>query len=1338
MNSLLLLAGLSPLIIFSVIYMIKKRIYLFPVISLLFSCIAIIACLFIPSDSNKQTSMSPLRLNYLANINMVSGNTDKAEGYLNTLYKSAGDTYEGLLSYMRLSILQGDMERAKIMAKTLSVYMEKSNTGLSGFEKDFVESAVNDSFISSGALLASQAMYAELENAGVNPADYGYSQISDSDISSALSSEQQLKENVLNSLQENIDEYSRDDSSGTVLQSAVNNAAKINEIYSQMTGSSDDSSSYIIEIKKLTRLLHAAYINDDEIFTLPEVRDAYILGLVTTEEYDSLIEYGIDSNDNTAIAAIANLYISGKITDRDFPSDFCDSSDYSNVIKRCKKIFNDLDREDYTNAEIDSLKDFVESAEIKNNQPVLSELENRLTPESADSANQADMYIQDSGINSELLDKEAAALSLEEALNHINESDNDRLKTALEEISSIIDNSSSTDNITNLNDYLEDAYKASLPLDDNTITVPESYLNTSNSYVNQKRAMINIGIVNTEDFPEIKAYVSTSGTNLTDKDNLILTDCGMVIEDYTIERVQYDLAQIYLICDNSGSMEGNIDSLKAAVEKFVNTKGSKEEIGIITFDSSVIINTGLTNDTDTLLSAADAFNSFGGTNMGAGIDAGFSGISSKDNSFNVFIVMTDGQDSSYSSQSLLNQLRQKCIDNNVILYTIGLGDVSADYLSSVADAGMGSFIYSSDSVQLEELYSFIHNQLDNVYLVTYKAKDTVTSHNRVLTIENTADGYIGKREYSLNYEDDLESDDENGLSDNPDGISVSRLGISTIIKGASEPASFTILGSGFDKADGIAVSISGDKEYSNLSCTVTNDKKLTVTIPSNTSYGTYNVTVNINGGKYSLKGLSILKPGASSSISFGEYTFTAMSISTEGNTTYLKGNVTMNNYLHFNGDVTLTGSLSGNTIVLSEYSGSYIVYNDTLPGLLGTFFDNTLYIPAMTNVTLYSSGDTYDKCYIHGKSYYGPLAIYDPYMELHSDYIKMTLKNVSFDFPLLNNLLDYVESPISATGEEKSVVLTKDKAGIIYKLESDASIGNLKLGPAKLETASFTLNIDTAKNDYGLEISVGIKGISVFKDSDGVKFGFGIGIKGGNFDSLELGADIDVPIIASPPVSLADFNAGVEGLSSETQDSSFSARLLGATWYGQCDVNFFKLNQIIPGLDSLLGDILDITILSFDDTKLSLRISNFNISLDTTAKLFEVANLGQLEVDLGNYDYKNYLLGIDSEAAGIHIKTSNSLNLDFGNNLKFNVSGFAQIDINNMFAGVMSNGKVNYKLKLFKQFTGDLDGNFLIGIHNNASQFTILVKGDNYSSGNDTGVRVTFTKGDWFPAVTLY
>ena len=68
----------------------------------------------------------------------------------------------------------------------------------------------------------------------------------------------------------------------------------------------------------------------------------------------------------------------------------------------------------------------------------------------------------------------------------------------------------------------------------------------------------------------------------------------------------------------------------------------------------------------------------------------------------------------------------------------------------------------------------------------------------------------------------------------------------------------------------------------------------------------------------------------------------------------------------------------------------------------------------------------------------------------------------------------------------------------------------------------------------------------------------------------------------------------------------------------------------------------------------------------------------------------------------------------------------------------MCRGAVDYNIKIFKKFTGDLEGNFLIGLHNNSSQFTILIKGDNHAAGKDSGVRITFTKGDWLPGVTLY
>lgn len=1336
MNGLLLLAGLSPLIIFSIVYMIKSKKYLFPAISLTVSCAAAVTGFFLPSGNNAHSTLSEDWLNYLAGINMASGSLDKAEDYIDDMYGSYGDTPDVLTSLLRLSVLRGDMDNASLVAKTLAAYMEQNEIKLPDAEQAFVDDVISGSYVTAGALSADKAVYDSLEAAGVNPADYGYEDITDTDITTAKEADTKLQKKILSSVKNDISEYSDENSDGSLLQSAVNNAAKLRSAYSSYM---DNGESSLKEVKKYTTLLNAAYKNDSGIFSLPEVRDAYILGLVATQNYEALLSYALSSDDAAALATVASLYISGAVTSKDFSGDFADTDDYSDIVEKCRDILSDIDTDDYSNSEISMLEDYIKAISAKNSHPILSELEKRLEPEYADDTDKAAMYIQDSSINSALSDKEAAFSSLNNALNALNSTDNETLKEALDEISSIVDNSSASDNITSLNDYLSQAYKSSLPLDGSMVTVPEEYLNTSNSYVNEKRAMINIGVVNTESFPEIKAYVSTSGTDLTDTGNIVVTDCGAVIEDYTIEKVQYDASKIFLVCDNSGSMSGNIDSLKTAVRKFAASKNSREQIGIITFDSSVLQNTGLTTDNSELQDAIDKFHDGGGTNIGCGVDAAFDGLSSSGNSFNVIIVMTDGQDSSYSSEDALRELRRQCTDKNVILYTIGLGDVSADYLKDVADSGMGSFIYSSDGVQLEELYSFIHNQLDNNYVLTYTAKDKNAIKDRLLTISNKADGYTGKRYYSLNYDDDDENTSEDGLNDNPDGISVSRLGISTVIKGSDDTAEFTVLGSGFDRAESISVALSGSKQYQNLSCSVSNDKKLTVQLPANTAYDTYDVTVTINGTPYTLSGLSVLKPGSSSTVVFGDYIFSAMSVIQDGNTTTLKGNVIMNGYLHFNGDVTLDGSLDGNVISLSESSGSYIAYNAALPGLLGLFYDNTLSVPAISSVSLYSDGDKYSKYYVYGKSYYGPLEIYDPYIELHPDFVQMTLCNLSFDFPLLNNVLEYAESPIKATGEEKSVILSKDTPGIVYKLSSDTNLGkSLHLGPAELSLSGVELAIDTIKNDYSAGLTVGMDGVPVFADTDGVDFSFKIGIAGGKFDSLDLGADIDVSLVKVPPVALADFHAGVEGLSGSEQNASFGKKLLGAVWYGQCDVNFFKLNEIIPGLDTLLGDFLDIAILSLDDTKLSLRLSNFNLSLDTTAKLLEAVELGKAEIDIGSYSYKNYLLGIDSDVNGLHLKTSTALGLDFGNNFKFNVGGSSQVDINNKFAGVMSNGTIDYSVKVFKKFTGDMEGNFLMGIHNNASQFTVLVKTDDYAKGKDSGFRITFTKGDWFPDVKLY
>ena len=1339
MNGLLLMAGLSPLIIFSVIFMVKKKAFLLPVISLVISCAAIVTGFLLwKAPKETHSAMSAGHLNYMANVNMLSGNLEEAKVYLDKLFAGYGDTEDGLVSSIRIGILSGDEQNAVLMSKTLSEYIDKTGGTIPNDISDFVNNVSSKAYFSAGTLLANRALYDSLKASQISPEEYGIEKVSDSDILKAEEAEEKREKDVLKSIEANVDSYLSDNKSAVNLSAAIAASNKLLDAYDKYMSSGDNESHDTI--KKMTASLADLYKKDSSIFDLPEIRDAYIVGLISLEKYDLLINYAISTDDNTALAAVSNLYITGTITKKDFPSDFADTSDYLDVLKKCNNIYKKLDSKDYTNAEISNIQSKLQTIAAKNSNPILSEIEKRLTPDAALKEDMAGLYIQDSCINSVLSDKNAAFESLNNALNNLNSSDNASLRNALEEIGSIVDNSSANDNITSLDSYLSEAYKASLPMNGSTITVPEPYLNTSNSYVNEKRAMINIGIVRTDDFPTVRAYVSTSGTDLTDKDNIILTDCGTVIEDYTIEKVQYSKSQIFLVCDNSGSMSGDIDSLKAAVAKFVESKNSKEQIGIITFDSRVLSNTGLSNNSSELQSAIESFHAGGGTNIGSGVDAAFDGLSSSKDSFNAIIVMTDGQDSSYDSAAALNELRQRCIENNVVMYTIGLGDVSTSYLQSIADSGMGSFIYSSSSVQLEDLYSFIHNQLDNNYLITYKAADTTTSSDRLLTITNKADGYMGKRYYSLDYSDSDNNDDN--TENNLNGIIVSRLGIPTVIKGADREASFTILGSGFDKAKNISVSLSGGKMYSNLDCVITNDKKLTVTVPAATAYDTYEVTINIDGNTCKLSGLFILEEGQSDSVTFGDYTFTAMSVTTVDNSIYLRGNVILNGYLHFNGDVTLTGNLSGNTMAMSDNYGSYIAYGNALPGLLGMFYDNTISLPPILNLTLYKDSNRFDKYYTNGKTYYGPLEIYDPYLELHPEYVNMTMTRVNFDFPTLNNLLDYVDSPISATGAEKSVIVTGNNVGIVLSLSSDLNLSGRKalhLGPAALSVSHVELSLDTINHDYTAGLSVAIDGVPIFKDDDGVSFGFTIGIADGRFDALDLAADIDFNVVKVPPVTINDFHAGVEGLAGETQNASMSSRLLGATWYGQCDVNFFKLNEIIPGLSSFLGDILDISILALDDTRLSLTLSNWNVSLDTTAVLLEVLTLGKLEVDIGHYNYGNYLLGInDSEVAGVHAAISNDLNLDFGNNLKFNVSGSSQVDINGKFAGLMCRGAVDYNIKIFKKFTGDLEGNFLVGLHNNSSQFTILIKGNNYTGGNDSGVRITFTSGDWLPSVTLY
>lgn len=104
--------------------------------------------------------------------------------------------------------------------------------------------------------------------------------------------------------------------------------------------------------------------------------------------------------------------------------------------------------------------------------------------------------------------------------------------------------------------------------------------------------------------------------------------------------------------------------------------------------------------------------------------------------------------------------------------------------------------------------------------------------------------------------------------------------------------------------------------------------------------GSYNVEVTIDGKKKIIQnGFSVIVQGDEKKTAFGPYVFTSSEKIENGYGNYtLRGAVTMNGWLHFKGDVVLSGDLEeGGSIQVSDYSGSYVEFDTATAEGIGSF-----------------------------------------------------------------------------------------------------------------------------------------------------------------------------------------------------------------------------------------------------------------------------------------------------------------------------------------------------------------------------------------------------------------
>ncbi len=163
---------------------------------------------------------------------------------------------------------------------------------------------------------------------------------------------------------------------------------------------------------------------------------------------------------------------------------------------------------------------------------------------------------------------------------------------------------------------------------------------------------------------------------------------------------------VVFVLDSSGSMSWNDPNgyRKTASKSFVDALLQGDRAAVVDFDSYASLTQGLTSDFNAVKSALDRIDSYGGTNIGAGVRIANNELIRKSSSdrIKVEILLTDGEGS--YDYSLTTQAK----NNNIIIYTIGLGNsVDETLLRSIAEGTGGMYFPVSSASQLPDVFSRI-------------------------------------------------------------------------------------------------------------------------------------------------------------------------------------------------------------------------------------------------------------------------------------------------------------------------------------------------------------------------------------------------------------------------------------------------------------------------------------------------------------------------------------------------------------------------------------------------------------------------------------------------------
>jgi len=250
---------------------------------------------------------------------------------------------------------------------------------------------------------------------------------------------------------------------------------------------------------------------------------------------------------------------------------------------------------------------------------------------------------------------------------------------------------------------------------------------------NGRGLRVSINEVRTNSCPDLSLLVS-----VTDKDGNAVTGLSqenMSLSEDGVSRGVTGFSSILspisvsvaLALDFSISMRSALPDVRASSKGFIDQLQTGDEAAVLAFSSYVQLMQAFTDNNAALKSAIDS--STGGGNGTLVFDALWSAIDNaaaqaRPANNRAIVLISDGNDenSSQTGQNSVKGLSEVIAHaqaNQVTIFTIGLGAVVTDVMTSLANETGGQYFPAPDSTQLPSIYTAIRNIIAGEYTMTY-------------------------------------------------------------------------------------------------------------------------------------------------------------------------------------------------------------------------------------------------------------------------------------------------------------------------------------------------------------------------------------------------------------------------------------------------------------------------------------------------------------------------------------------------------------------------------------------------------------------------------------------